>query len=188
MMKCPTDFHGFKLLRVIGSGCEHVRTRLVQLKVCQLTNSLVRVFAGYSDAYLAESPVKSGLPRLVCIKVATDKQDIHPLLYTDKSARGELVYQREILKPLMHPFVVKYFEDALPDVANAIVLEAGIVDLKRLQTVSSTVEFSLSSTVYSLMKPLVFGHDNESLPREPVPSHRRQILCSTDVLGCRIFA
>lgn len=88
-----------------------------------------------SDAYMAKPPSNLALPQYICLKIATDKLDIFPGMYTETSVKLEFLYQRKILMECRHRFIVECYEDVLPDVQDVLATELGITNVQFLQLV-----------------------------------------------------
>lgn len=79
----------------------------------------------------------TSLPSLTCLKIATNKLDSFPGMYTAESAEKEFLYQRKVLSELEHPFIIKGFVDVLPSVGFVLPMELGVCSVKDMLRVGA---------------------------------------------------
>lgn len=136
----PYDFHGYKLLKRLGGGCKYVFNLPAHVT---LLRYLLFALTVISEAYLAETPEDTvGGPRLICLKIFTDKSHLEPGRYTVETATEEFMYQRKVLREVQHPFIVCGFPDLLLDIKDCVPTELGLCTLEALQGVSSQIFIS----------------------------------------------
>jgi hypothetical protein len=58
-------------------------------------------------------------------------------MYTQQDVDAAIFYQRNLLKRLDHPYIIKCYPDVLPDIHEVLATEIGLMELTHLQGVSS---------------------------------------------------
>jgi hypothetical protein len=89
-----------------------------------------------SDAYMAATPPKSGLPEYIALKIATDKLAEYPGQYTQESVEVQFAYQRRILNECRQPFIIRCYDNVLSEVPDVLATALGVTSLEFLQQVS----------------------------------------------------
>ena len=99
----PHDFHRYKLLKRLGAGCTYLIFCCSRMKAVVQADDLrfsSCLCVDISEVYLAEIPEEiKDVPRLICLKIFTDKSHLEPGAYTVERLRMSLSISAKYCEP-----------------------------------------------------------------------------------------